>query len=110
MAGYGGDVRFGVLGPLAVWRDGGEPVRVPERKVRALLADLLVHEGRPVAVERLVEHLWGGQGPRDPLNTLQTKVSQLRRALERAEPGAGALVVRQPPGYPPRAPFRSSEG
>jgi predicted ATPase/DNA-binding SARP family transcriptional activator len=92
-------VRFGVLGPLAVWAADGSPVRVPERKVRALLADLLVHEGRPVAVERLVEHLWGGHEPRDPLNTLQTKVSQLRRALERAEPGAGALVVRQPPGY-----------
>jgi predicted ATPase/DNA-binding SARP family transcriptional activator len=88
-----------VLGPLAVWTADGSPVRVPERKVRALLADLLVHEGRPVAVERLVEHLWGGREPGDPLNTLQTKVSQLRRALERAEPSGGALVVRQPPGY-----------
>ncbi|TQM09153.1 BTAD domain-containing putative transcriptional regulator [Pseudonocardia kunmingensis] len=92
-------MRFGVLGPLAVWTADGAPVRVPERKVRALLADLLVHEGRPVAVDRLVAHLWGAQEPRDPLNTLQTKVSQLRRTLERAEAGAGALVVRQPPGY-----------
>jgi predicted ATPase/DNA-binding SARP family transcriptional activator len=90
-------VRFGVLGPLAVWTADGSPVRVPERKVRALLADLLVHEGRPVAVERLVEHLWGGQEPGNPLNTLQTKVSQLRRTLERA--GGLDLVVRQPPGY-----------
>jgi predicted ATPase/DNA-binding SARP family transcriptional activator len=92
-------VRFGVLGPLAVWTADGRPVRVPERKVRALLADLLVHEGRPVAVERLVEHLWGAEEPADPLNTLQTKVSQLRRALESAEPGGRRLVVRQPPGY-----------
>ncbi|MFC5232064.1 BTAD domain-containing putative transcriptional regulator [Pseudonocardia zijingensis] len=90
-------MRFGVLGPLAVWTGDGEPVQVPERKVRALLADLLVHEGRPVAVERLVEHLWGGREPGNPLNTLQTKVSQLRRALERA--GGHDLVVRQPPGY-----------
>ncbi|GAA5120895.1 BTAD domain-containing putative transcriptional regulator [Pseudonocardia adelaidensis] len=86
-------MRFGVLGPLAVWAADGSPVRVPERKVRALLADLIVHEGRPVAVERLVEHLWGGREPADPLNTLQTKVSQLRRTLGRD------LVVRQPPGY-----------
>jgi DNA-binding SARP family transcriptional activator len=92
-------VRFGVLGPLAVWAADGSPVRVPERKVRALLADLLVHDGRPVAVERLIEHLWGAGQPGDPLNTLQTKVSQLRRVLERAEPGAGSLLVRQPPGY-----------
>ncbi|WP_142104391.1 BTAD domain-containing putative transcriptional regulator [Pseudonocardia cypriaca] len=90
-------MRFGVLGPVAVWADDGSPVRVPERKVRLLLADLLVHEGRPVAVERLVEHLWGPQEPGNPLNTLQTKVSQLRRTLERA--GGGQLVVRQPPGY-----------
>lgn len=38
---------FGVLGPLAVWTAGGEPVAVPGLKVRALLAVLLVHEGRP---------------------------------------------------------------
>ncbi|OZM77783.1 BTAD domain-containing putative transcriptional regulator [Pseudonocardia sp. MH-G8] len=92
-------MRFGVLGPVAVWTADGRPVRVPERKVRVLLADLLVNEGRPVAVERLVEHLWGAQEPGNPLNTLQTKVSQLRRTLERAEPGGRRLVVRQPPGY-----------
>ncbi|QYN38186.1 winged helix-turn-helix domain-containing protein [Pseudonocardia sp. DSM 110487] len=86
-------MRFGVLGPVAVWADDGSPVRVPERKVRLLLADLLVHEGRPVAVERLVEHLWGGQEPGNPLNTLQTKVSQLRRTV------GNDAVVRQPPGY-----------
>ena len=89
------DVQFGVLGPVAVWADDGSPVRVPERKVRLLLADLLVHEGRPVAVERLVEHLWGGHEPGNPLNTLQPKVSQLRRTLERA--GLRDVMVRQPP-------------
>ena len=90
-------MQFGVLGPVAAWADDGSPVRVPERKVRLLLADLLVHEGRPVAVERLVEDLWGGHEPGNPLNTLQTKVSQLRRTLDRA--GGRDLVVRQPPGY-----------
>ncbi|WP_199537318.1 hypothetical protein [Spongiactinospora gelatinilytica] len=39
-------MRFGVLGPLMLWADDGRPVRVPEVKVRALLADLLAHEGR----------------------------------------------------------------
>jgi hypothetical protein len=52
-------MRFGVLGPLAVWTDDGRPVRVPGLKVRALLADLLVHGGRPVSVDRLVDDLWG---------------------------------------------------
>ncbi|GAA2422440.1 BTAD domain-containing putative transcriptional regulator [Actinomadura vinacea] len=71
-------------------------MRVPELKVRALLADLLVHEGRPVSADRLVDDLWGEDPPGNPTNTLQTKVSQLRRALG---PGGRDLVVFQPVGY-----------
>src|SRR6266542_4150415 len=78
-------MRFGVLGPLAVWRADGQAVKIPDLKVRALLADLLagllVQEGRPVSVDRLAEALWRGRPPGNPVNTLQTKVSQLRRAL-----------------------------
>ncbi|MFE0023776.1 BTAD domain-containing putative transcriptional regulator [Amycolatopsis sp. NPDC059021] len=93
-------MRFGILGPLAVFTGDGRPVRVPEAKVRTLLADLLIHEGRPVSADRLVDDLWGERPPGNPANTLQTKVSQLRRALERAEPGhGGGLVVHQAPGY-----------
>jgi predicted ATPase/DNA-binding SARP family transcriptional activator len=92
-------VRFGVLGPVAAWTSEGTPVRVPESKVRALLADLLIHDGRPVSTDRLLDDLWGEQLPGNPGNTLQTKVSQLRRALEGAEPGGRELVVHQPPGY-----------
>jgi predicted ATPase len=91
-------LRFGVLGPLVVWH-GDEPVRLPELKVRALLADLLVHAGRPVAASRLIDDLWGEQLPGNPTNTLQTRVSQLRRALAGAVPGGRDLVVSQPPGY-----------
>ncbi|MEV5411235.1 BTAD domain-containing putative transcriptional regulator [Thermopolyspora sp. NPDC052614] len=92
-------MRFGVLGPLAVWTDHGEPVTVPGRKVRALLADLLVHEGRAVPVDRLVEDLWGEAAPADPTAALHVRVSQLRRALEGGEPGGRELVVSQAPGY-----------
>jgi DNA-binding SARP family transcriptional activator len=91
-------MRFGVLGPLAVWRADGTAVRIPDLKVRALLAGLLVHQGQPVSVERLAEALWRGRPPGNPVNTLQTKVSQLRRALEAAEPGGRDLVAYQPPG------------
>ncbi|MFD2473617.1 BTAD domain-containing putative transcriptional regulator [Amycolatopsis silviterrae] len=92
-------MRFGILGPLAVYSDDGRPVRVPEAKVRTLLAVLLVHEGRPVPADRLADCLWGERLPGNPANTLQTKVSQLRRALERAEPGSGGALVHQAPGY-----------
>lgn len=96
-------MRFGVLGPLAVWTAEGEPVKVPELKVRALLADLLVHAGRAVSTTSLIDDLWGDDLPLNPSNTLQTRVSQLRRVLERAEPGGRDLVVSQAPGYLLRA-------
>ncbi|QFY14959.1 AAA family ATPase [Nonomuraea phyllanthi] len=63
--------------------DEGRPVKVLEAKVRALLADLLVHEGRPVSADRLIDDLWGAQPPGKPANALQAKVSQLRRAVGR---------------------------
>ncbi|MEV4804118.1 BTAD domain-containing putative transcriptional regulator [Nonomuraea sp. NPDC049421] len=87
-------MRFGVLGPLAVWSADGRAVRVPEVKVRALLARLLVDPGRTVSADRLVEDLWGGRPPADASAALRVKVSQLRRAL-----GDRELVAYRPPGY-----------
>ncbi|MEO3829585.1 BTAD domain-containing putative transcriptional regulator [Actinomadura sp. B10D3] len=92
-------MRFGMLGPLAVWTDQGGLVPVPGLKVRALLADLLAHEGRPVPADRLVDDLWGDAPPGNPMGALSAKVSQLRRVLEDAEPGARALVESRPAGY-----------
>ncbi|NEA30143.1 BTAD domain-containing putative transcriptional regulator [Streptomyces sp. SID13031] len=92
-------MRFGVLGPVTAWTDSGEPVTVPGLKVRALLADLLVHEGRPVPADRLIDDLWGEDLPGNPAGTLSAKVSQLRRAFDDAEPGSRALVVSGPAGY-----------
>ncbi|GAA2796325.1 AfsR/SARP family transcriptional regulator [Crossiella cryophila] len=86
-------MRYGVLGPLVVWTSAGIPVPVPETKVRALLANLLLHNGDPIPVDRLVEDLWAGSPPGRPRNALQAKVSQLRRALGRDE------VLHQPAGY-----------
>jgi Mn2+/Fe2+ NRAMP family transporter len=73
-------MEFGILGPLVV-RDGPAVVGVPGAKERALLADLLVHAGRVVSADRLVEDLWGEARPGRPANTLQGRVSALRRAL-----------------------------
>jgi predicted ATPase/DNA-binding SARP family transcriptional activator len=92
-------MRFEVLGPVAVRADDGTPVAVPEAKVRALLADLLVHHGRPVPVDRLVDDLWAASPPADPGNALQTKVSQLRRALAKGGADGRALVAYGPAGY-----------
>jgi predicted ATPase/DNA-binding SARP family transcriptional activator len=92
-------MRFGLLGPLAVWDDRGVVVTIPGAKVRALLADLLVHAGEPVSADRLVEDLWNGDAPPKASGALHSKVSQLRRALEQAEPGGRELVASTPAGY-----------
>ncbi|MEU9605992.1 BTAD domain-containing putative transcriptional regulator [Streptomyces sp. NPDC048057] len=92
-------IGFGVLGEVAVWGPDGQPVRVPEAKVRALLASLLVDPARPVAAHRLVDDLWGDRTPGSPLRSLQAKVSQLRRVLEDIEPGGRELVASRAPGY-----------
>ena len=68
-----------VLGRVEVRRDG-VPAPVPSGLTSELLVRLALDAGRPVRAERLVEELWPGTtGTR--LNTLQAKVSQLRRAL-----------------------------
>jgi predicted ATPase/DNA-binding SARP family transcriptional activator len=90
---------FSVLGPVTVSTTGGQPVGIPEAKVRALLGVLLVHAGRTVSADRLVDELWGDRPPRNPAGALQTKVSRLRRALASAEPGAEQLVASRAPGY-----------
>ncbi|WP_160050900.1 MULTISPECIES: BTAD domain-containing putative transcriptional regulator [unclassified Nocardiopsis] len=92
-------MRFGILGPLRVWSGDGEPVRVPETKVRVLLAALLLGEGRPVTTEALIDDLWGEHLPAHPARVLRAKLSQLRGVLAGAEPGARDRVPRAPGGY-----------
>jgi predicted ATPase/DNA-binding SARP family transcriptional activator len=87
-------MEFRILGPLEV-HDGAAPVVIPGAKERALLADLLLHAGQVVPADRLVDDLWGDRPPGKPANTLQGRVSALRRALGQA---AGLLATR-PPGY-----------
>ena len=73
-------VDYAILGPLAV-RSGGEAVALGAAKPRALLVRLLIDANRPVPAERLIDDLWAGDPPRSAAQTLQTYVSQLRKAL-----------------------------
>ena len=86
-------IEFRLLGPLEVLRDG-ERVALRAAKQRALLADLLVHGGRVVSVDRLVEDLWQESPPTGARHALEAQVSRLRSAL-----GDAAAVVARPPGY-----------
>ena len=71
---------FAILGPLEV-TDGGRPVALVRGKQKALLAVLLLHAGRVVSMERLVDDLWGEDVPETAQKMVQIHVSQLRKAL-----------------------------
>ncbi len=86
------DLRFGVLGPLEVWRDGSR-LAVPGGRRASVLAALLVHAGRAVEADALVEAAWGEQLPVEPRPALYTVISRLRGLL-----GEGSIGP-DPAGY-----------
>ena len=83
----------GVLGPLEVRRDG-RPLSVPSGRTTEVLVRLALDAGQRVSAERLIDDLWGAAAAGTGRNTLQSKVSQLRRAL-----GEPALVSGGHGGY-----------
>ena len=91
---------FRILGPLEV-RDGSGPLELGGLKQRAVLVALLLSANRVVALDRLVDELWGEDPPAQATNALQTYVSKLRSVLEPdRRPREPARVLRsQPPGY-----------
>src|SRR4051794_17451924 len=72
-------LQISLLGPLEVRRDG-QLVAVPSGKVSELLVRLALEAGVHLRADRLVDDLWSGVGGARR-NTLQAKVSLLRRAL-----------------------------
>jgi predicted ATPase/DNA-binding SARP family transcriptional activator len=82
-----------VLGPLEVRSDGGL-VSVPAGKTSELLVRLSLDAGVHVGVDRLIEELWGAEAIPTQRNTIQTKISKLRRAV-----GDPALITAGAAGY-----------
>ncbi|MEU8579055.1 AfsR/SARP family transcriptional regulator [Streptomyces asoensis] len=82
-------LRFELLGPVRLWRDGDElDPGFPQQ--RALLALLLMHAGRPVPTAEILDVLWAQRPPASAPNVVRRYVAALRRLLE--------------PGSPPRTP------
>src|ERR1700750_1668740 len=71
-------VAVSVLGPVEVRREG-ERLSVPAGRTTEVLVRLALEAGQPVRAERVIDDLWDDAGTGK--NTLQSKVSQLRRAL-----------------------------
>ncbi|WP_435208262.1 BTAD domain-containing putative transcriptional regulator [Streptomyces sp. bgisy034] len=79
-------LRFGVLGPVRAWR-GEEQLATGSPQQRALLAALLLREGRTATAAELIDALWGEEPPLQALAALRTYASRLRKILD-----AGVLV------------------
>ncbi|WP_077800132.1 BTAD domain-containing putative transcriptional regulator [Streptomyces sp. JHA26] len=90
-------LRFGVLGPVRAWR-GDKPLPTGSPQQRALLAALLLREGRTATAAELIDALWGEEPPSQALAAVRTYASRLRKVLD---PG---VLVSESGGYAVRGP------
>jgi predicted ATPase/DNA-binding SARP family transcriptional activator len=74
-------VEFGILGPIRVADPAGIPIDVGPPRRRAVLAAMLLADGRPVSVGELVDRLWGESPPSTAATMVHNAVSGLRQVL-----------------------------
>ncbi|WP_433590729.1 BTAD domain-containing putative transcriptional regulator [Nocardia sp. CA-145437] len=98
-------LRFSVLGEVRAWR-GDTPLDLGPPQRRAVLAALLLREGKAVTAAELVEGIWGEDPVLRAVPALRTHVAKLRRELEpdRANRGPSSLLVSVGDGYVLRLP------
>ncbi|MFI7501364.1 BTAD domain-containing putative transcriptional regulator [Streptomyces sp. NPDC049687] len=85
-------LRFDVLGPVRA-RRGAEQLNTGSPQQRALLAALLLREGRTATAGELIDALWGEEPPSQALAAVRTYASRLRKVLD---PG---VLVSESGGY-----------
>lgn len=85
-------LRFSVLGPVRAWR-GAELLPTGSPQQRALLAALLLREGRTATAGELIDALWGDEPPSQALATVRTYASRLRKVL------SPSVLVSESGGY-----------
>ena len=88
---YPRSMDLGVLGPVIASRDG-ELLGLGGPRQRAVLALLVLHAGRPVSTEQLIDGIYGDEPPSGARRTVQTYVSNLRGVV-------GDVIVPHGSGY-----------
>ncbi|MFI6278738.1 BTAD domain-containing putative transcriptional regulator [Streptomyces sp. NPDC050988] len=96
-------LRFSVLGPVRAWR-GADSLPTGSPQQRALLAALLLREGRTATAGELIDALWGEEPPSQALAAVRTYASRLRKILS---PG---VLVSESGGYAVRLTDESGVG
>ena len=93
-------MEYRVLGRLEVLRDG-EQVDLGAHRQRSLLAILLTNPNGVVAMDEIIDALWGDDASADRQNALWVYVSGLRKALEpeREKRTDGTVLLTRSPGY-----------
>ncbi len=91
------ELRFSILGPLRVERDG-VAVDVGGPKQRLLLGVLLLSANKTVSVDRLIDLLWGDGSNERAQSTLHVYVAKLRKTLAPLGDGASPVETVRP-GY-----------
>jgi DNA-binding SARP family transcriptional activator/tetratricopeptide (TPR) repeat protein len=84
-------MRFGILGPLEV--RAGEELLTFGPRVQAVLATLLLADGKEISADALIDVVWGDSPPPTARTSLQVHISRLRRTLG-AHGLQDALVTR----------------
>ena len=73
-------MRFFLLGELEVESDG-RLIQIPGRRLRSLLAYLLVNRNQAIPRDRLIDAVWGRRAARGASHALDELVSRLRHTL-----------------------------
>ncbi|MFF2145352.1 BTAD domain-containing putative transcriptional regulator [Kitasatospora sp. NPDC058190] len=98
-------LRFQVLGPVQAWLDG-KPLSLGSPQQQAVLTTLLLHSGRLVTTQDLVDALWGDRPPAQAVAALRTYISRLRTVIEprREVRRPAELLISVADGYALRIP------
>jgi YVTN family beta-propeller protein len=92
----GGDLEFGVLGPVEV-SESGRSLPLGGPKQRAVLADLILNTGTVVSTARLIDDVWGDASPATADHTVEAYIARLRRVLR--DGSRPEVLLTRPPGY-----------
>lgn len=90
-------MRYEILGPLRIIDEHAVPSSPSARKLKILLAALVIRAGQLVTAEQLMAEMWGEHLPRSAAASLHVHVSQLRKFLRRQ--GREESIVTRSPGY-----------
>jgi DNA-binding SARP family transcriptional activator len=89
-------MRYYVLGPLELATSTGS-LHIRGKRIRALLAILLMYPGQVVSIERIIDDIWLDDPPRSAVENVRTYIYQLRSLLGHGS--TRSAIESQPGGY-----------